>query len=218
MTIYLIPRPLRDSESIMNSSLGLSCHFFDSRCGKNSKVRHPFWPSNWVVEFALCNIFVLVINYITRTVLGNPTRLRVSDFYWLNPPMFLLAPFAFRDRGISFEQPQPRQASALTVPQIADISLRCAWNTKAPSTRSVVSERTDGELPIAHRPQTRVYGSRKSSRGSRRPERFPWRLGCEALCFSRPTTSFSSVTASQKEVTAFHSLSLRTMANTRADT
>ena len=43
--------------------------------------------------------------------------------------------------------PQPRQASALAGPfLVADISLRRAWNTNAPSTRPVVIRRTDGEL------------------------------------------------------------------------
>ena len=58
-------------------------------------------------------------------------------------------------------------------PPVADIFLRRAWNPNAPSTRSVVSKRTDGELPIAHRPQSRVYYGRESSRDSRRPERLP---------------------------------------------
>ncbi|KAJ8720550.1 hypothetical protein PYW08_006015 [Mythimna loreyi] len=74
----------------------------------------------------------------------------------------------------------------------------------------MVTRRLDGEPPIARHPQARAYGGRKSGSESRR------RLGRERRCLKRSASSFASITASQKEATACHSSSLRTMASTKA--
>ena len=142
---------------------------------------------------------------------GGSVRLLLTKTH----PCSFLCPLHSRAAVSLSNNPQPRQASALTGPSSCWHLFEARVEHNAPSTRYVVSKRTDGELPIAHRPQTRIYGGRESSRGSRRPERLPRRLGREALCLSRPATSFSSMTASQKEVTASHSPSLRPMASTR---
>ena len=79
----------------------------------------------------------------------------VSDFYWLKPTHVsscaLCVPgprYLFRTtRSLGRHRPW-------LAPPVADISLRCAWNTNAPSIRSVVSKRTDGELSTHYSPST----------------------------------------------------------------
>ena len=87
----------------------------------------------------------------------------------------------------------------------------------APSTRAWLLP--DGEPPIARHPQVRAYGGRESPCDSRRPGRLLLlrRLGREVcLSLTRSASSFASITASQKEATASHASSLRTMDWTRA--
>uniref|UniRef100_A0A2H1W4J2 SFRICE_032572 n=1 Tax=Spodoptera frugiperda TaxID=7108 RepID=A0A2H1W4J2_SPOFR len=60
--------------------------------------------------------------------------------------------------------------------------------------------------------RTRTYGGRRSSRDPRRPECLLRRLGREEdRSLTRSASSLASMTASQKEETASHSLSLRIM-------
>uniref|UniRef100_A0A2H1VBY1 SFRICE_034665 n=1 Tax=Spodoptera frugiperda TaxID=7108 RepID=A0A2H1VBY1_SPOFR len=70
--------------------------------------------------------------------------------------------------------------------------------------------RAECDVPYA---PTRIYGGRRSSRDPRRPECLLRRLGRnDDRSLTRSASSLASMTASQKEETASHPPSLRTMA------
>ena len=99
----------------------------------------------------------------------------------------------------------------------ADSSLRRAWNTTR--RRPGHGPWSDSELPFTRRPHARAYGGRRSSCDVRRRGRPPPRVGRRedlVLSLTRPASSFASMTASQKEATASHSVSPRSMAATNA--
>ena len=73
--------------------------------------------------------------------------------------MCLLVPFAPGPRCLFRTTRRPGRNRPWLASPVAETSLRRAWNTNAPSTLSVVTKRTEGELPIAYRPQNRVYGA-----------------------------------------------------------
>ena len=103
------------------------------------------------------------------------------------------------------------EAQALAGPvYYADISFKHAWNTTRRQPRPG-SDRTASHPTFAVR---RPAPHRKSFCDSRRPGRLflLQRLGREvSLSLTRTASSFASITASQKEVTASHSPSLPTM-------
>ena len=95
-------------------------------------------------------------------------------------PCFLLVPFAFRDGGISFEQPAaPAGIGPWLAPSSCLTSLwRRAWkHERAVDTvcRYITYRRWVYPLLTIHRPASTVAGSRLAAPG--RPERLPRRAG-----------------------------------------
>ena len=107
--------------------------------------------------------------------------------------MFLLVPFAFQGRGISFEQPA---APAGIGPDWPLQLLTSLWGARETRTRrrhglSLVNVRTASyPLLTVHRPVSTVAGSRLAAPDARSVSRGGWDA---RLCLSRPATSFSSM-------------------------
>ena len=134
-------------------------------------------------------------------------RQAASDFYCLKTLYFPSVSQVPGVGGVSFERfPRPRQ----TVDPISGPYSNC-WQLfearvehNAPSIR--VQSWSDGEIPAARHPQTRAYGGRKLSRDVCCAGRFlglrQRRRSVASCSRKRFVSSFASMTASQKEVTA----------------
>ena len=144
----------------------------------------------------------------------------LSDLYWLKSTVSFNSPLC---SGVTVMEISPATPSGFGPlwggPVILLTLFRRAWNTtrRRPGHGMVHGRTASCPLLTVRMPAPTVAGGRLPT--SDAVGVYPLRLGRRedaVLSLSRPAPSFTSIAASQKEVTAFHSVSPRSMSSTNA--